>query len=150
MKNRRVIFELLPCVVVTSLETSAFVAIIACIDMLIDEKPSKVEEREYSSKRSKIEKVLKEQLLFWERKNQFLRIRIQRLVFCRKLGKRDWTLRRDTPLNYQSSPGVTLKFGKEKGNLDAISQKVNLMSEILARPSWRKEHLRKLQDKKST
>ena len=33
--------------------------------------------------------------------------------------------------------------GKKKGHLRALSKKVNLMNEILARPSLRREHLRK-------
>ena len=37
----------------------------------------------------------------------------------------------------------------KNGHLETISKKVNLMSEILARPSLRKKHLRKPQDKKS-
>ena len=40
-------------------------------------------------------------------------------------------------------------FGIEKGHLRALSKKVNLMSEILARPSLKKEHPEKPQDKKS-
>ena len=39
-----------------------------------------------------------------------------------------------------------IEFGNEKGNLEALSKKVNLMSEILARPVWR-NHLRKPHDK---
>ena len=39
------------------------------------------------------------------------------------------------------------KFLKEKDNLEALSKKVNLMSEILARPVLRNEHLRKPHDK---
>ena len=35
VENRRVIFDILPCVVKTSLETDAFMAIIGCIDMLM-------------------------------------------------------------------------------------------------------------------
>ena len=34
VKDRRVIFGILPCVVISSLETDAFMAVIACIDML--------------------------------------------------------------------------------------------------------------------
>ena len=45
---------------------------------------------------------------------------------------------------------MKFKFGKEKGHLEALSKKVNLMSEILARRSSRKEHLRRPHDKKST
>ena len=60
----------------------------------------------------------------------------------------DWTLRWDTPWNSQDAPGTKLKFGKGKGNLEALSKKMNLMSEILARPVLRNEHLRKPHDKK--
>ena len=34
MKNRRVIIDIIPCVVVTSLETDAFMAMVAYFDML--------------------------------------------------------------------------------------------------------------------
>ena len=37
--------------------------------------------------------------------------------------------------------------GKKKDNLEALSKKVNLVSEILARPFLRNEHLRKPHDK---
>ena len=40
-----------------------------------------------------------------------------------------------------------LKFGKVRGNLEALSKKMNLMSEILARPVFWNEHLRKPHDK---
>ena len=40
-----------------------------------------------------------------------------------------------------------LKFGKGKDNLEALSKKVNIMSEILARPVRRIEHLREPHDK---
>ena len=45
---------------------------------------------------------------------------------------------------------MKFKFGKEKGHLEALSKMVNLMSEILARRSLRKEHLTRPHDKKST
>ena len=51
---------------------------------------------------------------------------------------------------YQEELGTKFKSGKEKGHLEALSKKVNLMSEILARPSLRKEQRKKPQDKKST
>ena len=53
-------------------------------------------------------------------------------------------------LNSQDALGTKFKFGKEKGHFDALSKKVNLMSEIFARRSLRKEHLTKPHDKKST
>ena len=43
---------------------------------------------------------------------------------------------------------MKLIFGKDKGNLEALSKKVNLMSEILARPVLKNEHLWKPHDKK--
>ena len=56
-----------------------------------------------------------------------------------------------------ASAGPTMKFldalvtnqnlGKKKDNLEALSKKVNLMSEILARPVRRNEHLREPHDK---
>ena len=53
-KDRRVIFDILPCVVVESRETDAFVAIIVCIDMLMRRNPA----------RSRRKRVLNEQLRF--------------------------------------------------------------------------------------
>ena len=41
------------------------------------------------------------------------------------------------PENSQDAPGTKLNSG-EKGNLEALSKKVNLMSEILARPVLRR------------
>ena len=52
--------------------------------------------------------------------------------------------------NSQDAPGTKFNFGKEKGHLEALSKKLNFMSEILARRRLRKEHLRKPHDKKST
>ena len=51
-------------------------------------------------------------------------------------------------INSQDAPGTKFEFGKEKGHLQELSKKENLMSETLARPSLRKEHLRKPQEKK--
>ena len=42
-----------------------------------------------------------------------------------------------------------IEFGKEKGNLEALSEKVDLMSEILARPVRRNNHVRKPPDKQN-
>ena len=47
VKDRRVIIGIIPCVVVTSLKTGTFMAIIACIDMLmVRSKPSKRSKKE--------------------------------------------------------------------------------------------------------
>ena len=53
VKDRHVIFDILPCVVMTSLETDAFMAIIACIDMVMVRR---------NPARSRRKRVLKEQL----------------------------------------------------------------------------------------
>ena len=42
---------------------------------------------------------------------------------------------------------IEKKLGKEEGNLEALSEKVNLMSEILAHPILRNKHLRKPHNK---
>ena len=55
VEKRHVIIGILPCVVITSLETGAFVAIIACIDMLMVKR---------NPARGRKVRVLKEQLRF--------------------------------------------------------------------------------------
>ena len=47
-KYRRVTIDIIPCVVVTSLETDAFMAIVACFDMLIIEEGARSRRRRYS------------------------------------------------------------------------------------------------------
>ena len=48
----------------------------------------------------------------------------------------------------QDALGTKQKYGKEKDNLEILSKKVNLMSEIFARPVLRNEHLRNPHNKK--
>ena len=70
-KYRRVTFDIIPCVVVTSLETDALVVIVASFDMLMVKG---------SPARGREKKVLKEQLLFWEKNTSkvvYLKIQIQ-------------------------------------------------------------------------
>ena len=62
VKDRRVIIGILPCVVVTSLETDAFMAIVAYFDMLMV--------RRNPAPRGREKKVLKEQLLVWGKKKR--------------------------------------------------------------------------------
>ena len=52
-----------------------------------------------------------------------------------------------THLKFSGCTWYKIEFGKEKGNLEALSKKVNLMSEILARPVSKNNNLRKLHDK---
>ena len=68
----------------------------------------------------------------------YLKTRRQRILFTGKLESWDWTLRRDTPENFQEG---------KKGNPEAPSKKATLMSKILARPVLRNNHLRKPHDK---
>ena len=112
VKDRHVILDILPCVVITSLETDAFTAIVACADMLVTRNPARGRENKVlkdhllfwlmvrrNPARGRKVRVLKEQLRFWNKKGPrlYLKIQIQRSLFCGKLGKWDWTLRRDTP-----------------------------------------------------
>ena len=63
------------------------------------------------------------------------RLRYNEFVFCGKLKNWDWTLRRH--LKFSGCTWYKFNSGREKGNLEALSKKVNLMSEILARPGRR-------------
>ena len=104
---------------------------------------------EVTTARGREKKVLKEQLLFWgkeESKVVYLKIQIQWIEFYGKLETWDWMLRRDTPWNGYIWYKIKIREKKE-GNLEALSKKVNLMSEILARPVLRNEHLKKPHDK---
>ena len=70
------------CVEITSLETGASMAIIACTDMLMGEKKP--------SKRSKNESTQGAVATLKEKRSKvvYLKIQIQRRPFCGKLGKR--------------------------------------------------------------
>ena len=59
VENRRVIIDILSCVVITSLETDASMAAIACFDMLMVR---------WNSARGRRARVLKEQLRHWKKK----------------------------------------------------------------------------------
>ena len=103
VEDRRVIFDILPCVVITSLEPDASMARIACIDMLMVRR---------NPARGRRVRVLKERLRFWQQKRSkvvFLTIQIQRSLSCGKLGRRDSTLQ-----NSQDALGTKFKFGKER------------------------------------
>ena len=88
-------------------------------------------QREFEKK-----KVLKDQLVFWKKKN------VQGCV-SQNSDPINSILRKVEDLGLNASAGLTRKFsgctwyktefGKEKGNLESLSKKVNFMSEILAR-----------------
>ena len=81
VKDRHVIFDILPCVVITILETDAFMVIVVCIDMLMVRRNQKeVEEREYSRSSCDSETWRSPRL-------RISKIQIQRSLFYGKLGK---------------------------------------------------------------
>ena len=81
-----------------------------------EEAQRKVEERKYSRSSCYYEKKKRSKVVY-------LKIQIQLILFYGKLENWDWTLRRDTPWNSQDASGTKLKFGKEQGNLEALSKK---------------------------
>ena len=142
-KCRRLIIDIIPCVMVTSLETDAFVAFITYMDVLMvrSNLSGRSKKRKYSRSSWYLEGNKEES------KVVYLKTQIQWILFHGKLENWDWTLRQDTPWNSWDASGTKQKFGKEKGNLEELSKKMNLMSEILARPVLRNNHLRKPHDK---
>ena len=132
VKDRHVIFDILLCVVIASLETDAFMAIIACIDMLmVGRDPAR------SRRKREVQGCVSQ--------NSGPKKSILRKAGQTRLNASAG----HTIKNSQDAIGTKVKFGKEKGHFEVLSKMVNLMSEILARPSLRKEHLRKPQDKKN-
>ena len=102
-KDHRVFINIIPCVVVTSLETDAFMAIVACIDELMV--------RATSARGRK--KVFKEQLLFWDEKKKRPSLCISKFS-ANELKNWDWTLRRDTPEILGDASGTKLNSGKKE------------------------------------
>ena len=82
VKDRRVIFDIRLCVVITSLETGAFMAIIACIDMLMVTRNPEKSRRKSTQGAVAILRHKKSKVVS-------LKMQIQRSLFCGKLGKRD-------------------------------------------------------------
>ena len=136
-KYRRVIIDIIPCVVVTSLETDAIVAFIAFFDMLIV--------RSNLSARSKIWYSRSVATLKEKKRPRFC---ISRLRSNEFYSTESWRIGIErfggTHLKFSGGTWYKIELGKEKGNLEALSKKVNPMSEIPARPVLRNEHLRNL------
>ena len=88
-------------------------------------------------------KVLKEQLLFWKKG--------PRLWSNKCYSTESWRIGIErfggTHLKLSGCTWYKIEVGKEKGILEALSKKVNLMSEILARLFLRRNHQRKPHDK---
>ena len=102
------------------------------------------------SQREVEKKVLKDKLLFWGEK------KVQGCVsqdsdpmnnILRKVEELGLNASAGHIWNFQDAPGTKSEFGIEKDHRRAISKKVNLMSEILARPVLRNNHMRKPHDK---
>ena len=94
-KYRRVVLDIIPCVVPTSLETDAFMAIVACFDMLMVTKKNSARSKKTRfsrigcySERKKTSKVV------------YLKTHIIWILFHGKLKSWDWTLRRGTPWKF--------------------------------------------------
>ena len=91
-KDRHVIIGIIPCVVVTGLGNWCICGIRCLFSTCW---------REVTSARGREKKVLKEQLLLWEKKQRskvvFPKTQIQWVLFYGKMKNWDWTLRRDTP-----------------------------------------------------
>ena len=106
-KDRRVIIGILPCVVLTSLETDALMAVVAFFDMLMVRR---------DLPRGREKNVLKKQLLFWrEKKNPRLcisKLRSNEFYSTESWRNWDWTLRRDTIEILRMQLGTELKFEK--------------------------------------
>ena len=115
------------CVVVTSLETNALVVFISYIDMLILRSNPTARSRKEGAQGAVA--ILREK-------------RVQGCV-SQNSDPTNSILRKARELGLNAPAGHTMKFlgcicyetkfGKEKGNLEELSKKVNLMSEILAR-----------------
>ena len=93
------ITDIIPCVVVASMETDAFMAIVAYFDMLNGE----IKDSEPMN---------------------FIPRKVEELGLNSSAGR---------TVKISGCTWYKIKFGKEKGNLEALSTKANLMSEILAR-----------------
>ena len=126
-KYRRVALDTIPCVVAASLETDAFMAIVACFDMLMVTKKHRAR-----SKRTRFSRISSNSERKKTSKVVYLKTQIIWILFHGKLKSWDWTLRRGTPWNSWYAPGTKIEFGKKKGNLEALSKKVNRW------PSWAK------------
>ena len=130
------IIDILPCVVVTSLETDAFMAIVAFCDMLLVRRnPARGGKEERNSRSSCCSEGKNVQGCESENSDPMNSI-------LRKAGQTRLNASAGH-LKFSGCIWYKTEFGKEKGNPEAVSKKVNLMSEILARPVWSNNHLRK-------
>ena len=86
-----------------------------------------------------------------ERNKKLSRLRISRLRSNELYSTESWRIGIErfggTHLKFSGCTWYKLNSGKKKANLQALSKKVNLMSEILAGPVLTNNHLRKPHDK---
>ena len=116
-KDRHVILDIIPYVVGTSPETDAFMAIVVYFDMLmVTRNPARGRRRMYSW--SSCYYVKKKRF-----KVVYLKTQIQWVAIFRKVEELGLNASAGHIWNSQDAPGTKLKFGKEKGNLEALSKR---------------------------
>ena len=114
---RRVIFDIIPCVVVSSLETDAFMAFVAHIDMLtVRSNPSARSKRRYSRSSCYSEGKKKVQGCVSQNSDPMNSIlqKVEALGLNASAG-RTW--------NSQDAPGTKLNSGERRGQLGGIIHK---------------------------
>ena len=118
-KDRHVITGIIPCVVVTSLETDAFVAFVAYIDMLmVRSNFSAVARKEGTQGTVAPLKKKKKNVQGCAPHNSDPMNSV-----LRKAGELGLNASAGHTWNSQDATGTKLNSGKEKGNLEAVSQK---------------------------
>ena len=128
-KYRRVIIDIIPCVVLTSLETNAFIAIVAYVDKLMVRATSARGQEEGT-------------------RGSVVLLKVQGCVSQGKLRNWEWRLRRDTSEILRMYLVENWIRERQRQSGGSIHKRANLMSEILVRPVRRNNHLRKLHYKK--
>ena len=129
-KDRRVIVDIIPCVVVTSLETDEFMAIVACLDKLLlrsnlSEKLRRRCSRSscHSEKKEKVQRCVSQDS---DPMNSIPR-KVEELGLNASAGH-TW--------NSQDALGTKKEVGKEKSNLEALSTRWTSWAKSLRARFW--------------
>ena len=120
-KDLRVIIDIIPCVVVTRLGIHGYRCFFRHADG--ERKPSALSSKEVAilKKKKKVQGCVSQNS---DPMNSILR----------KAGQTRLNASAEHTRKFSGCTWYETEFGKETGNLEAFSKKVNLMSEILARP----------------
>ena len=118
-KHRRVIINIIPCVVVTSLETDAFMAIVAYIDVLKVRRNLSARSRQEGTQGTVAVLKTKRPRSCISRlgSNEYCSVESWRIGIERFCG---------THLKFSGCIWYKIEFGKGKGNLEALSRKGEL------------------------